>query len=184
MTADLSRHPDCLHRLRVQLLSKKVQALNQDCKTLQTKLNTLQDFISKTTYDTIAEGKNTRRKYSEQKVELSTMFPAFDKIFRINKDVATSLLPHEKIKIEMIMSIVMDKIRNVHNEDLQVLALNYGYVSDQPISGLQCRMNIVKNKERHIARSRQKFGAIQSRILKTSSEKKIVNIVTVVSTPY
>ena len=178
VTADLSRNPDCLYRLRVQLLSKEVQALNQDYKTLQTKLNALQDFISKTTHDTIAEEKNTRRKYSEQKVEQSTMFPAFDKIFRINKDVANPLLPHEKIKIEMIMSIVMDKIRNVHNEDLQFLALNYGYVSDQPISGLQCRMTIIKNKERHITRSRQKFGAIQSRILKTSSEKKIVNIVT------
>ena len=177
MTVDLSGNPDCVDRLRVQLLSKKVQSLNQDSKTLQTKLNTLQDFISKTKYDKIAEMRETAYGGFEQKAELGTMF-TFGKIFPIHKKVSWSLRSHQKKAVKRIINTVMVTISNAHKENIEFQALYYGYVSDQPISGLQYRMNIFTNKERHITTSRQKFGAIQSRILKTSSEKKIVNIVT------
>ena len=176
VTADLSKHPDCLYRLRVQMMSKKVRALNKDYKALQNKLNTLEDFISKTTYENI-KVRAMKNASFEQNVELSTVFHTYDRIFQIQKKVSEPLNNYEKIEMEIMISTIMDTIRDVHKENIQFLALNYGYVSHQPVRGVQYRMNIFTNKELHVARSKHMFGAIQSRILKTPPKKKMpVNI--------
>ena len=106
------------------------------------------------------------------------MFPTFDKIFQMDKYVSRPLRNYEKIKIQEIKSTVMDTISNAHNENIQFLGLNYGYVSHQPISGFQSQMNIFSNKERHVTSLTQMFGAMQGRILKTPPKRSIVTIAT------
>ena len=175
VTSDLSKNPDCLYRLHVQILSKKVRALNRDSKTLRTKLSTLQDFISKTTYDKIAEIRETSYTGFKKKMELGTMF-TFGKIFPVSKKVHWSLRSHKLKAVKRIINKVIDIISNAHHENIEFHALYYGYVLNRPISGLVYMMNIFTNKERHVTRSKQMFGAIQSRILKTTP--KIVTIVT------
>ena len=176
VTANLSNNLDCLNRIRVQLLSRRVRSLSKNYKALLTKLKTLQSFISSTVYDKITEIR--RDKYSEfkQKVQFGTMF-TLRKGFPINSKVSWSLHDHEAKGVTRIINTIMNTIRKAHHENIQFHALYYGYILNQPISGLQYRLNIFTNKERHITRSTEEFGAIQSRILETFQKIAVTIVV-------
>lgn len=176
MTADLSNNLECLYRLRVQLLSKSLRALSKHYKALQTKLNILQGFISTSVYDKIAEIRTTAYKGSKQKVQFGTMF-TLGKSFPVNSKVPWSLHNHELKGITRVIKTVMKTISNSHHENTQFHALHYGYVSNQPISGQQYRLNIFTNKEHHIARSSQEFGALQSRMFQDSQKMTVTVVV-------
>ena len=158
-------------------MSRRVLALNKSYKELQLKLKTLQSFISNTVYDKITEIRNAQyHDFNAQKVQSGTMF-TLHKHFLINSKVPWSLHNHEARGVTTIIKTIMDTISNAHHENIRFHALYYGYVLNQPISGLQYSLNIFTNKERHIARSRQKFGAIQSRTLETSKRIKVTIVV-------
>ena len=175
VTADLSNNLECLYRIHVQLLSKKVRFLSRKYKHLQTKLGILQGLISRTAYDIVADIRTKASNGFEQKVKLGTMF-TLAKTFPINTEVSWSLHNVELRGIKKIIRTVMHTISNAHHENIQFHALYYGYISQQPISGQEFRLSIFTTKERHITTSRVEFGAIQSKISKTF-RKTTVNIV-------
>ena len=176
VTADLSKNMECRYRLRVQQLSKRVRVLNKNYKALQTKLNTLQSFISATVYDKIAEIRTAGKKDFTQKVQFGTMF-TLRKNFPIKSKVPWSLHNHKLKGLISIIKTITHTISNAHHENIQFHALYYGYVLSEPISGLQYRLNIFTNKERHIVRTRQDFGALQSRTLETSQKMTVTIVV-------
>ncbi|XP_028396232.1 chondroitin sulfate synthase 1-like [Dendronephthya gigantea] len=99
------------------------------------------------------------------------------KDLEVNNKDSWSLRYHKLQGTTGIIRTIMDAISKAHHENLQFHALYYGYMLNQPIRGLQYRLNIFTNKDRHIARSYQKFGAIEKRIIKTSETKPVTIVV-------
>ena len=164
VTADLSKDLECMNRLHVQLLSKKSRVLNKDCKTLREKLKKVRGSISSTVQEKLEEIREASFKGSLKKVNTGHMF-TLRKNYITNSKLSWSLRHHEYNGVMRTIRKVMDIISNAHHEDIKFRALYYGYMFKQPDTGLQYAFKIFANKERHIARARQKFGALQSRVL-------------------
>lgn len=135
---------------------------------MEMKLKILLSLIATSAYDKLSEIRNTTSTRFKQKVEHGTMF-TLSKNFPTNTKRQWSVRVNQAIAVTRTIWTVMDTISNAHNDNLQFSALYYGYLLNQPITGLQYRLNIFTNKERHIAQCRHEFGALQSRISITRS---------------
>lgn len=171
---DLSKNTKCLHRARIQLLTEKVRSLSRKNKRLQRKLNDLKWFIDNSENQEIS----TQSLSKVRKVERSYMFIQGKHFIPHNKG-SWSLRSHSQKQISRVIDSVIHKIRAAHlNESIHFDALHYGYLIEQPINGLEYRFNIfTTNHQRHLARTKQEFGAIQSKTIFTPKETTVNVIV-------